>query len=517
MLEVMKATCVRDKMRVFRLMNLKHNQHAGFLMRIMNKHSDYSVPAKAVADTLNAVHTANIVNTADTANTVNTANSVNTANPVNTANSASKANASNIVNTPSKTESNIFSNVPRVKRFIAALCVLGALPALSACGDNFPTAQDLRSQAQGAGLTQQDLAPHTDLSGEFSGAGASSQQAVMESWIAGFQASNTDIAIGYDPSGSGAGVNTFLMGASAWAGSDAVLSDEQLAQSSSVCAVGQAFDVPVMISPIAVIVNLPGVVGQDQHIVMDADTLAAVFNGTITRWNDRRLQALNPQLNLPDLPVTVVHRSDKSGTTLNFVSYLKDAAADQWQYDLSENWPNNVGQGAKGTSGVVATVQQAAGTIGYADYSQIGKLATVALSVNSSQPPVAVSVEGATKALEDSHIDQKRSQNNRVIVQANHTTDKPGAYPIVLVSYAIACTQYSNASTTQFMRVWLDYITSERGQALASRNAGTAPLPHNLRERVAQSVQAIEAPAAPASPAVPDLPDASNNQSTSKL
>lgn len=431
----------------------------------------------------------------------------------------------------------------RARRILAAVCIVGVMPVLSACGDNFPTAQDLRTLSQGAGLTQQDLAPHIDLAGEFAGAGASSQQAVMESWIAGFQASNPDIAIGYDPSGSGAGVNTFLMGASAWAGSDAVLSDEQLQQSSQVCAVGQAFDIPVMISPIAVIVNLPGTLKPDQQIVMDAAALADVFNGTISRWNDKRLADLNPHLQLPDLPITVVHRSDKSGTTLNFVSYLKDAAADQWQYELSENWPNNVGQGAKGTSGVVATVQQAAGTIGYADYSQIGKLGTVALlpaksaqsdqtnqsaqdnsssqtsqntqsdatsqansSPKSAQPgnskqadsyaqsqPIAISVDAAAKAIEDSAIDQKLSQNNRVVVQVNHTSTNPEAYPIVLVSYAVACTQYHNSKTTQFMRAWLEYVASKQGQHLASKNAGTAPLPANLQKQVVKSVHEIGA------------------------
>lgn len=169
------------------------------------------------------------------------------------------------------------------------------------------------------------------------------------------------------PVRSGAGVSTFLTGATAWAGSDASLADNEVEQSKSVCASGTAFDIPVYISPIAVVFNLQGVSGKGKTLNMDAETIAKIFDGKITKWNDDAIKKQNPKVDLPDLDITVVHRSDKSGTTKNFLSYVKDAAGDAWSYDLGENWPNEVGQGAKGTSGVISTVQQADGTIGYAD------------------------------------------------------------------------------------------------------------------------------------------------------
>ena len=253
-------------------------------------------------------------------------------------------------------------------RSIAAVSGIVMLASVAACGDNTTASTD--SSAKSDTKTQ-------TVSGNFSGAGASSQQTAVEAWIAGFQGTNPEAKIAYNPSGSGAGVSTFLTGATAWAGSDASLADNEVEQSKSVCASGTAFDIPVYISPIAVVFNLQGVSGKGKTLNMDAETIAKIFDGKITKWNDDAIKKQNPKVDLPDLDITVVHRSDKSGTTKNFLSYVKDAAGDAWSYDLGENWPNEVGQGAKGTSGVISTAQQADGTIGYADASQAGDLGTV--------------------------------------------------------------------------------------------------------------------------------------------
>ena len=132
-------------------------------------------------------------------------------------------------------------------------------------------------------------------------------------------------------------MTTFLQGATAWAGSDKALADDEVEQSKNVCAKGTAFDVPVYVSPIAVVFNLKGVSDQGKHVNMDASTIAKIFDGKITKWNDAAIKSQNPKLNLPDTDITVVHRSDKSGTTQNFVSYFKDDAPNDWTYDLSEN------------------------------------------------------------------------------------------------------------------------------------------------------------------------------------
>lgn len=366
-------------------------------------------------------------------------------------------------------------------RSIAALSGIVMLAGLAACGDNTASTSDGGSSS----ATKSE-----PISGDFQGAGASSQQAAVEAWIAGFQGNNPDAKIAYNPSGSGAGVSTFLTGATAWAGSDKALSDDEVSQSKEVCASGAAFDVPVYVSPIAVVFNLKGVSDAGKHINMDASTIAKIFDGKITSWNDPAIADQNSDLKLPDTPITVVHRSDKSGTTQNFVSYFKDAAPNDWSYDLSENWPNSVGQGAKGTSGVISTVQQADGTIGYADFSQVGKLGTVAVKVGDSYNEI--SAEAGSKVIEDSDLDSSAKGDNRVVVKINHETTAKGAYPIVLVSYAIVCPAYKDAKQGEFAKAWLTYITSSDGQKAAQDAAGSAPLPSSLTDKITKSIEAIK-------------------------
>lgn len=367
-------------------------------------------------------------------------------------------------------------------RSIAAVSGIAMLASVAACGDNIASNTDSSAST--------DTKTTETVSGNFSGAGASSQQAAVEAWIAGFQGTNPDAKVAYNPSGSGAGVSTFLTGATAWAGSDAVLSDDEVEQSKSVCASGNAFDIPVYVSPIAVVFNLNGISGKGKTLNMDADTIAKIFDGKITKWNDPAIADQNKDLKLPDTAITVVHRSDKSGTTQNFVSYFKDVTPDNWTYDLSENWPNEVGQGAKGTSGVISTVKQADGTIGYADFSQVGDLGTVAVKVGDKYNEI--SAEAGSKVIGDSKQDDTVKGDNRIVIKINHATEAEGAYPIVLVSYDIVCPAYKDTKQAEFAKAWLTYVTSDEGQKAAQDAAGTAPLPSSLKSEITKSIEAIK-------------------------
>ena len=368
-------------------------------------------------------------------------------------------------------------------RSIAALSGIVMLASVAACGDNTAATTDNSSSSDSTSKS-------TPISGNFSGAGASSQQAAVEAWSAGFQGTNPEAKIAYNPSGSGAGVQTFLTGATAWAGSDKALADDEVEQSKSVCTEGTAFDVPVYISPIAVVFNLKGVSDAGKHINMDAATIAKIFDGKITKWNDPAIADQNKDLKLPDTAITVVHRSDKSGTTQNFVSYFKDVTPDNWTYDLSENWPNEVGQGAKGTSGVISTVKQADGTIGYADFSQVGDLGTVAVKVGDKYNEI--SAEAGSKVIGDSKQDDTVKGDNRIVIKINHATEAEGAYPIVLVSYDIVCPAYKDTKQAEFAKAWLTYVTSDEGQKAAQDAAGTAPLPSSLKSEITKSIEAIK-------------------------
>lgn len=367
-------------------------------------------------------------------------------------------------------------------RSVAAISGFAMLAALAACGDNTSSTSSSSASTSAA----------ASISGEFAGAGASSQQSAVEAWIAGFADKQPDAKISYDPSGSGAGVSTFLTGSTVWAGSDAAMTSDQVSQSKSVCATGTAFDVPVYISPIAIVYNLKsaGLNGSSKHLNLDGETIAKIFNGKITKWNDSAIAKMNPGVTLPDLAITVVHRSDKSGTTKNFVSYIKDTADSAWPYEVGENWPNNVGQGAKGTSGVITTVTQAEGTIGYADASQAGTLGTAAVKVGDEYVPY--SADAAAKVVDASPKDDTATQANRVVIKIDHNTTESGAYPVVLVSYDIACPSYKDTKKAEFAKQWLTYVVSEEGQKTAADSAGSAPMSASLRTEVMKSVNAIK-------------------------
>ena len=367
-------------------------------------------------------------------------------------------------------------------RSIAAVCGITMLAGFAACGDNTAA-----TNGSDAGATQKGAAK---ISGEFQGSGASSQQTAVEAWIASYTQQNPDAKISYNPTGSGAGVTTFLTGATAWAGSDASLSADEVKQSASVCASGNAFDVPVYISPIAIVFNLKGVSGKDKHVNMDGSTIAKIFDGKITKWNDPAIAEQNPKATLPDTPITVVHRSDKSGTTKNFLSYVKDVAGSDWNYEVGENWPNQIGQGGKGTDGVINTVSQADGTIGYADASKAGELGTVAVKVGEDYVPY--SAEAAAKVVDASPVDADATGENRVVIALNHKIDSGNAYPVVLVSYDVACPAYKDAKTGEFVKSWLNYVVSKEGQQTAADASGSAPMSDSLRQKVVKSIEAIK-------------------------
>lgn len=331
-------------------------------------------------------------------------------------------------------------------------------------------------------------APATDstLAGTLNAGGASTQQAAQAAWIASFQTSNPDVTINYDPSGSGAGRSTFIAGGSAFAGSDSYLKDEELAGDFASCAAGtKAVDLPVYISPIAVIFNVEGVT----DLKVDSDTLAKIFKGDITSWDDAALVALNPDAKLPATAITAVHRSDDSGTTKNFTDYLNQTAPDVWTEPADDPFPYQSGEGAKGTSGVVSAVTNGVGTIGYADASQAGDLGVAELKVGDSF--VKYSAEAAAEVVAGSPAVAGRESND-LALDLNRKTTNPAEYPLVLVSYSIVCTEYADAAQAELVKAYVGYMASADGQAEAAAAAGSAPLSTKLQDKVAAVLKTIK-------------------------
>jgi phosphate transport system substrate-binding protein len=321
------------------------------------------------------------------------------------------------------------------------------------------------------------------VSGTIAGAGASSQQAAQEAWIAGFTGANPDANITYDPSGSGAGRTQFLGGGVAFAGSDAALKDDELTQGRTRCN-GDVVEVPAYVSPIAVIYNLPGVT----ELNLAPATIAQIFDRKITKWNDPAIAADNPGAALPDLAITPVNRSDKSGTTQNFADYLKAAAPDAWSYDVSDTWPVQGGEAAQGTSGVVGAVKAGQGAIGYADESQAKDLGQAKVKVGTEY--VGPTPEAAAAVLEASTRVEGQGDSVFAYKLARDTTAS-GTYPVVLVSYLISCAKYPDAATAELVKGYLTYVVSADGQRVAADTAGAAPLSDGLRNQISPAIGAI--------------------------
>ncbi|MDO4569949.1 MAG: phosphate ABC transporter substrate-binding protein PstS [Planctomycetia bacterium] len=193
------------------------------------------------------------------------------------------------------------------------------------------------------------------------GAGASFPAPVYQAWSYGFSQSNAKIQVNYQSIGSGAGISQIKSGTIDFAGTDNPLQNAELEEFG-------LKQFPMLTGGVVVIVNLPNL--NENTIKLDKQTLADIFLGKIQKWNAQEIVALNPEIQLPDLPITIVHRSDSSGTTFLFTQYLS-AISPEWKEKVGEGasvkWP--VGVGGQKNPGVCNNVSKIAGSIGYTEYT----------------------------------------------------------------------------------------------------------------------------------------------------
>jgi phosphate transport system substrate-binding protein len=363
-----------------------------------------------------------------------------------------------------------------IKRFgsVAAIAVAATI-VLSSCAAN-----------ESAPTTSGSAAPVSKLTGTLNGIGSSAQGAAETAWIAGFQTSNPNVTINYDPQGSGAGRTSFISGAADFAGSDAALKVAELATPSPLCKTGaKAIDLPVYISPIAIAYNVNGL----KDLKLDAATIAGIFKGAITKWDDPAIKSLNSGATLPSAAITVVHRSDDSGTTQNFTDYLAANAPTVWDKPAAQTYPYAVGDAAKGTSGVADALKGAANSIAYIDESGATGLSIAQLKVGDSF--VKISAAGAADVVAKSPTVTGRDTNDLAIAIDRKNTDK-NAWPLVLVSYMIVCNSYADTAKGELVKAYAQYATSSEGQTAAAKQAGSAPLSKELAATVAKAIATIK-------------------------
>jgi phosphate transport system substrate-binding protein len=362
---------------------------------------------------------------------------------------------------------------------LTSIAALGAVAALALAGCAANESAPTGSAAPSAG-------GEATVSGTVEATGASSQEAAQQAWVTAFQTANPQSNVLYTATGSGTGRENFIAGSSDFIGSDRAFKAEELEKGGfGSCVNDDIVEVPAYISPVAVAFNLEGV----DTLNLDGETLAKIFAGDIAKWNDPAIASQNEGVELPDQAIVPVHRADASGTQETFTSYLAAVAPDAWTEEPSDEWPLKSGEGADGTSGVVDAITNGAGYIGFADASRVADLGQVA--VKNGDEYVAFSAEATAALVEASPLEEGRSAHDLAFA-VDPAAAPAGSYPIALVSYLIACTEYEDPEVATLVKAYFEYVTSEEGQQVAAEAAGSAPLSAGLQEQIATALEAIK-------------------------
>jgi phosphate transport system substrate-binding protein len=356
---------------------------------------------------------------------------------------------------------------------MAGIALTAATLALAGCGSDNTTPSTSSSSAGSS----------TDCaSGSLTAQGSTAQKNAMDEWIKAYQQRCSGAQINYQGTGSGAGVTAFNGKSADFAGSDSALKDgDETTKATARCGGSTALNLPMVVGPIAVAYNLDGV----KDLTLKPATIAKIFSGKITKWDDAAIKADNTSAQLPSSAISTVHRSDDSGTTDNFTNYLKGAATADWTFDHSKTWKAPGGQAAKGSDGVASTIRSTPGTIGYvelsfAENSSLSK----AKVVNGAGEPTELTGEAAGKTIAGAKI---TGTGDDLKMTIDYTTTQAGAYPIVLVTYEIVCSKGNDAAKLPLLKGFLTYTSGADGQKSLT-DLGYAPLPDSVRTKVAASV-----------------------------
>ncbi|MEU6861258.1 phosphate ABC transporter substrate-binding protein PstS [Glycomyces sp. NPDC046736] len=302
-------------------------------------------------------------------------------------------------------------------------------------------------------------------SGEINASGASFPDAFYATAIEAYADINPDLIVSYNPTGSGTGKSEFGEGLNDFAGTDSLVKDDEGVEP------GSFQYIPTVAAPITVSYNLSGIEG----VQLSQETLAGIFQGDITAWNDAAIAETNEGVELPDTAITLAVRSDGSGTTTNFSKFL-EAATETWTLGSGDTieWPGNSVAGEKNT-GVAQIIQETEGAIGYVDLADANEVGLVTAAIENAEGAfVAPSLEGATAALAGAQVEADLSYN---------PLDAAGAesYPITAPTYLMIRTEYEDAAVAAGVKEFVTYLLTD-GQALAA-GADFAALPAELQQQ----------------------------------
>ncbi|MGN6584439.1 MAG: phosphate ABC transporter substrate-binding protein PstS [Rhizobiaceae bacterium] len=317
---------------------------------------------------------------------------------------------------------------------------------------------------------------------DISGAGSTFIYPVFAKWAATYKTS-TGIGLNYQSIGSGGGIKQVEAKTVTFGATDKPLSDAELSKNGLV-------QFPMIMGGIVPIYNIEGV--KPGELVLDGKTLAEIYMGKITKWNDPAIAKLNPDLKLPSAAIVVVHRSDGSGTTFNFTDYLSKESAewkDQIGSDTAVEWP--VGIGSKGSEGVANTVKQTAGGIGYDEYAYAEQNhLSYARMVNAAGKIVAPSLD--TFASAASNADWAGAKNFHVII-----TNQPGdkSWPIAASTWVLIHKQPDDAQAAATALKFFSWAYKNGGDA--AKALDYVAIPDNVVKLIEKSWSNVTASGKP--------------------
>jgi len=308
---------------------------------------------------------------------------------------------------------------------------------------------------------------------KINGAGATFPYPIYSKWFSEYQKAHTNVEFNYQSIGSGGGIKQVLAQTVDFGATDAPMSDDELKSAKT-----PIRHIPTVLGAVVAAYNVKGV---SADLKLDGQTLADIFQGKITKWNDAAIAKLNPKMKLPATDILVVRRSDGSGTTAVFSTFLAESST-EWKDKVGAgkniNWP--AGIGAKGNEGVTAMIAQTEGAIGYVElaFALNNKLSMASLK-NKKGEFVSASVETITKAagnVKDFSGDLRISVIN---------SDAKGAYPVSSFTWILLPEDKASAALKE-VRTFLTWALKE-GQTFATE-LHYAPLPKKMAEAIVKSL-----------------------------